>query len=205
LPIASAPPSPARRRRPLAIDAEGFANTARQVPSPNHDARPSATVITLVVVHGISLPPGDFGGDGIEKLFTNRLDPLAHPYFATVAAMRVSAHFLIRRDGELLQFVSCVRRAWHAGESNWRGRSRCNDFSVGIEVEGADDVPYAGAQYGVLARLIRALRRRYEIEEVVGHSDVAPGRKTDPGPGFDWPRMRRLLESARGPRPARHS
>jgi N-acetyl-anhydromuramoyl-L-alanine amidase len=204
LPVASAPPSRARRRRPLAIDVDGFANTARQVPSPNHDARPSDTGITLVVVHGISLPPGDFSGDGIEKLFINQLDPLAHPYFATVAAMRVSAHFLIRRDGELLQFVSCARRAWHAGESNWRGRSRCNDFSVGIEVEGADDVPYAGAQYGVLARLIRALRRRYEIEEVVGHSDVAPGRKTDPGPGFDWPRMRRLLESARGPRPARH-
>jgi N-acetyl-anhydromuramoyl-L-alanine amidase len=150
-------------------------------------------------VHGIALPPGRFAGDGIERLFTNRLDPLAHPYFATIAALRVSAHFLIRRDARLLQFVACTRRAWHAGESAWRGHSRCNDFSVGIELEGADDVPYDGRQYAMLARLVRALRRRYPIEDVVGHSDIAPGRKTDPGPAFDWPRLRRLL----APRPAR--
>jgi AmpD protein len=169
------------------------------VASPNHDERPADASISLVVVHGISLPPGRFRGDGIERLFTNRLDPLAHPYFATIAALRVSAHFLIRRDGRLVQFVPCTRRAWHAGESSWRGLSRCNDFSVGIELEGADDVPYDGRQYATLARLVRALRRRYPIEDVVGHSDIAPGRKTDPGPAFDWPRLRRLL----APRKAR--
>jgi len=149
--------------------------------------------ISLVVVHGISLPPGQFTENNVERLFTNRLDPGAHPYFATIATLRVSAHFLIRRDGALLQFVSCASRAWHAGESRWHGRSACNDFSIGIELEGSDDIPYVSGQYGVLARLIRALRVRYAIEDVVGHSDIAPGRKTDPGPAFDWPRLRRLL------------
>ena len=183
----------------LAIDEAGYATAARQVPSPNQDERPAGTAISLVVVHGISLPPGRFRGDGIERLFTNRLDPLAHPYFATVVALRVSAHFLIRRDGRMVQFVACAQRAWHAGESAWCGRSRCNDFSVGIELEGADDVPYDPRQYTMLARLVRALRRRYPIEDVVGHSDIAPGRKTDPGAAFDWPRLRRLL----APRPER--
>jgi AmpD protein len=149
--------------------------------------------IELVIVHGISLPPGRFGGDAIERLFTNRLAADAHPSFATVAALRVSAHFLIRRDGELVQFVGCADRAWHAGVSAWRGRERCNDFSIGIEVEGADTVRYAGAQYARLAALIRALARRYPIAAVVGHSDVAPGRKTDPGPAFDWNRLGRIL------------
>ena len=149
--------------------------------------------MTLLVVHGISLPPGEFGGDGILQLFTNRLDPRGHPYYAAIADMRVSAHFLIRRDGELVQFVGCNERAWHAGESRWKGRTHCNDFSVGIELEGADDVPYAAAQYTMLARLVRALRRAYPIADIAGHSDVAPGRKTDPGPAFDWARLRRLL------------
>jgi AmpD protein len=183
----------ARIRKPrLAIDAGGVANLARQVPSPNRDARPAPCEVSLVVVHGISLPPGQFGGDAIESLFTNGLDAGAHPYFASIAALRVSAHFLVRRGGELIQFVPCSERAWHAGQSAWRGRPLCNDFSVGIELEGCDDVPYAGAQYAMLARLVRALARRYPIEDVVGHSDVAPGRKTDPGPAFDWARFRRL-------------
>jgi N-acetyl-anhydromuramoyl-L-alanine amidase len=166
---------------------------AAQVPSPNFDDRPEGTAITLLVVHGISLPPDEFGGPGIVELFTNRLDPAADPYYRTVAKLKVSAHFLIRRDGALTQFVPCAKRAWHAGISSWRGRAHCNDFSVGVELEGSDPVPYEAAQYAVLARLTRALRRRYPIAEVAGHSDVAPGRKTDPGPGFDWERYRRLI------------
>ena len=177
----------------LAIDSAGRANLARQLRSPNRDARPAATAIALVVVHAISLPPGAFGGDGIARLFTNRLDPAAHPYYATIAGLRVSAHFLIRRDGKLVQFVSCNDRAWHAGASSWNGRDCCNDFSIGVELEGADDVRYAAAQYTMLARLVKALVRRYPIEGIVGHSDIASGRKTDPGPAFDWPRLRRLL------------
>lgn len=182
--------------RRLTIDADGFANIATRVRTPNCDARPAAMGISLIVVHGISLPPGEFGGDGVERLFTNRLDPAAHPYFAAIAELRVSAHFLIPRDGSLVQFVRCGERAWHAGESTWRGRARCNDFSIGVELEGSDAVPYTTPQYAMLGRLVRALRRRYPIEDIVGHSDIAPGRKTDPGPAFDWPRFRRAL--ARG-------
>ena len=192
-----------RARGPrLAIDAEGRANLALQVPSPNCDERPDGGAIELLVVHGISLPPGVFGSDGIERLFTNRLDPRAHPYYATIAKLRVSSHFLIRRDGRLLQFVPCSKRAWHAGASAWRGRGACNDFSVGIELEGTDDRPYTGAQYRMLARLARTLARRYPIAAIAGHSDIAPGRKTDPGPAFDWARLRRAL-SPRRPVPAR--
>ena len=184
-------------RRHLAIDERGFANLARRIRSPNRDARPDRTAISLVVLHGISLPPGRFGGDGIARLFTNRLDPRAHPYYATIAGMKVSAHFLIRRDGELIQFVGCFERAWHAGASAWKGRERCNDFSIGIELEGVDDTAYAAAQYTMLARLIRVLRRKFPIGDIVGHGDIAPGRKTDPGPAFDWARLHRLL----APRP----
>jgi AmpD protein len=184
----------------LLIDPAGLANLARQVPSPNCDARPPGTPIDLVVIHGISLPPGHFAGDAIEALFTNRLDASAHPYFAGIAAVRVSAHFLIRRDGELVQFVACKERAWHAGASVWRGRERCNDFSIGIELEGNDEIAYTGAQYRMLIRLLRALRRRYPIVNVAGHCDVAPGRKTDPGPAFEWSRLHAALaaSSARG-------
>lgn len=182
----------AARQRRLVIDARGRASGARQVASPNCDDRPPSTPITLVVVHGISMPPGEFGGDGIARLFTNTLDPAAHPAFAGVAALRVSSHFLIRRDGALVQFVACAKRAWHAGASTWRGRERCNDFSIGIELEGTDDIPYTAQQYATLARLTRALRRRYPIADIVGHRDIAPGRKTDPGPAFDWARYRRL-------------
>jgi len=177
----------------LAIDERGFANLARQVRSPNRDARPAATEVTLLVIHGISLPPGEFGGDGILRLFTNRLDAGRHPYYATIRELRVSAHFLVRRDAALIQFVSCNDRAWHAGASTWKGRERCNDYSVGVELEGTDEIPYAAAQYAMLARLARALGRRYPIADIVGHSDVAPGRKSDPGPSFDRARFNRLL------------
>lgn len=183
-----------RRVKPsLAIDAAGVLAAATQIASPNCDARPAGVVPTLVVVHGISLPPGVFGGDGIKRLFTNALDPAVHPYYAGIATMQVSAHFLVRRGGALIQFVRCKDRAWHAGVSSWRGRDRCNDYSIGIEVEGADDVRYTAAQYTMLARLVKAIAGRYPIAAVVGHSDVAPGRKTDPGLAFDWDRLARLV------------
>jgi len=169
---------------------------AIQVASPNCDDRPRGSRITLLVIHNISLPPGEFGGGAIAQLFTNRLDPAAHPYFATVAQLRVSAHFVIGRDGALTQFVPCVRRAWHAGVSSWRGRAHCNDFSIGVELEGADDLAYEAGQYDTLARLTRVLLRRYPITDLAGHCDIAPGRKTDPGPAFDWARLRRRVGSA---------
>ena len=177
----------------MTMDESGWIAGIRQLPSPNCDARPAGSAIELLVIHNISLPPGEFGGPGIVELFTNRLDPGAHPYYREIAGRRVSAHFLIRRDGELLQFVPCGLRAWHAGESNWRGRSRCNDFSIGIELEGTDDVPFEDAQYRRLAGLARALATAYPGIPSVGHSDIAPGRKTDPGPCFDWARYRSLI------------
>ena len=140
-------------------------------------------------MHSISLPPGEFGGDAIERLFTNRLDPAAHPYFREIAGLKVSSHFLIRRDGELVQFVPVGRRAWHAGVSSWRGRERCNDFSIGVELEGTDDGPFTDRQYERLASLISALKAKHPLRDIAAHSDVAPGRKTDPGPQFDWPRV----------------
>ncbi len=184
----------------LRVDAgSGLVPGARYVPSPNRDERPAWQRPELVVVHGISLPPGEFGGPWIERLFTNTLPADAHPYFAAIAGQRVSAHVLIRRDGGLVQFVPFHLRAWHAGASRWRGRERCNDFSIGIELEGADTTPYEDAQYGALAALVAALVRAYPTlvpEAVVGHEDVAPGRKTDPGPAFEWPRLRTLLANA---------
>jgi len=176
----------------IAIDRAGIARSARQIASSNCDERPAGAEISLLVVHNISLPPGHFGGPGIVELFTNRLDPAEHPYYATIAGSRVSAHFLVRRNGSLIQFVPCARRAWHAGDSRWRGRERCNDFAIGVELEGTDTEPYDFAQYATLARLTRALLRRYPIAAIVGHQDVAPGRKTDPGPSFDWAYYRRL-------------
>ena len=186
-----------RRARRLTVDAEGRASLARYLESPNCDERPNDTPITIAVVHGISLPPGEFGGPGIIDLFTNHLDARTHPSYASIANLRVSAHFLIRRNGELLQFVPCARRAWHAGVSSWQGRESCNDFSVGIELEGTDTVAYASTQYRMLARLLRALYRRYAFRYVVGHSDIAPGRKTDPGPAFDWQRLAALIKPRR--------
>lgn len=173
------------------IDDLGWASGARRVASPNCDERPAQAGIDLLVIHNISLPPGEFGGSGVEQLFTNRLDPGAHPYYAGIHMLRVSAHFFIRRGGELIQFVPCRQRAWHAGVSQWRGRERCNDFSIGVELEGSDAQPFTEAQYMCLNRLIPALRAAYPgLREVAGHSDIAPGRKTDPGPYFDWGQVR---------------
>lgn len=175
------------------LDAAGWLAGARRIVSPNCDERPDTSDVTLLVVHGISLPPGRFVGDAIERLFTNRLDPAAHPSFRAIAGLRVSAHVLIRRDGSMVQFVPFTERAWHAGVSRWNGRERCNDFSVGVELEGTDERPYTARQYRRLAALVRRLSVRFPIVDVAGHSDVAPGRKTDPGPSFDWPRLRRLV------------
>jgi AmpD protein len=177
------------------LDEAGWLAGARRIPSPNFDARPAGADVTLLVVHGISLPPGVFGGDHVASLFTNCLDNDAHPYFATLRGMRVSAHFFIRRDGTLIQFVPCGQRAWHAGASSWRGRERCNDYSIGVELEGTDTRPYTARQYARLARLVRTLRTRYPLRHLAGHSDVAPGRKTDPGAHFDWPRLLSALAS----------
>ncbi|MBI2509969.1 MAG: 1,6-anhydro-N-acetylmuramyl-L-alanine amidase AmpD [Betaproteobacteria bacterium] len=177
----------------MRIGEDGLAEGARCVASPNGDERPAGCAIDLIVIHSISLPPGEFGGPGIEKLFTNRLDPAAHPSYETIAALKVSAHFLIRRDGELVQFVPCDRRAWHAGASSWCGRERCNDYSIGVELEGTGEAPFTDAQYERLAELTRALKTRYPIAGIAGHSDIAPSRKTDPGPHFDWARYRALL------------
>ncbi|MFT3847528.1 MAG: 1,6-anhydro-N-acetylmuramyl-L-alanine amidase AmpD [Propionivibrio sp.] len=168
---------------------EGWLYGARQCVSPNFDDRPVGEVVSLAVIHAISLPPAQFGSDDIERFFTNALDPAAHPYFAEIAALKVSAHFLVRRNGELIQFVSCRKRAWHAGVSMWNGRERCNDFSIGVELEGCDELPFEDAQYECLLRLLDALRAAYPISAVVGHCDIAPVRKTDPGPCFDWGRL----------------
>jgi N-acetyl-anhydromuramoyl-L-alanine amidase len=175
------------------LGSNGALDGAMQVPSVNCDERPEETPVTLLIVHSISLPPGQFGGDAVVRLFTNSLDYSAHPYFETLRDLRVSAHFLIRREGEVLQFVPCTMRAWHAGLSNWQGRERCNDFSIGVELEGADDVVYAERQYARLAELTVLLRDRHPIVDIVGHADIAPGRKTDPGPAFDWARYRECL------------
>ena len=172
--------------RAMTLTAGGWVDDARRSPSPNFDARPDGVTIRLVVIHAISLPPGEFGGDEVEDFFLNRLDAGRHPYFAEIAVLRVSSHFFIRRDGTLVQFVSCADRAWHAGVSTWRGHHRCNDFSIGIELEGCDDKPFTQTQYESLRSLLSLLRRSFPIDDVVGHSDVAPNRKTDPGPCFDW-------------------
>jgi N-acetyl-anhydromuramoyl-L-alanine amidase len=169
---------------------------ARYVRSPHCDDRPPGTPIDLVVVHNISLPPGEFGGAWIDALFTGRLDPAGHPYFEAIQGLRVSAHLLIDRCGRLTQYVPFHLRAWHAGRSCFAGRSACNDYSIGIELEGTDDIPYTPDQYQSLAQVVRALRSVYPAitaQRVTGHSDIAPGRKTDPGPAFDWARLRALL------------
>jgi N-acetyl-anhydromuramoyl-L-alanine amidase len=176
----------------------GLLDGARQVSSPNCDERPAPP--DLIVVHGISLPPGEYGGPWIDQLFTNSLPPDAHPYFATIATLKVSSHLLVRRDGSVVQYVPFHLRAWHAGASSYCGRERCNDFSIGIELEGTDDTAYEPAQYRALRDAILALCDAYPSlsrEHVTGHSDIAPGRKTDPGPAFDWPRLRALLRVSR--------
>lgn len=168
---------------------QGWFREARAVASPNHGERPPGAAVDLAVVHSISLPPGEYGGDAIERLFTNRLDFDAHPYYQAIRGLRVSSHFLVRRDGTLLQFVSTARRAWHAGASSWRGRPDCNDYSIGIELEGLEDTPFEAAQYDGLARVLRSAARLHPIREVVGHEHIAPGRKRDPGAAFDWARL----------------
>ncbi|MDP1633768.1 MAG: 1,6-anhydro-N-acetylmuramyl-L-alanine amidase AmpD [Gallionellaceae bacterium] len=173
----------------MKLDKSGWLSGVKRVASPNHDARLPYTPIDLLVIHNISLPPNEYGGDAIERFFTNTLDHSVHPYFEQIRGVRVSSHFLVRRDGQIVQFVPCNKRAWHAGVSNWAGRQRCNDFSIGIELEGGDADVYTDRQYAALARLIRRLKRRYPIRNIVGHSDIAPDRKTDPGPFFDWERL----------------
>jgi AmpD protein len=168
----------------------GWWRAASRCPSPNFGPRPGRQQPTLAIVHAISLPPGEYGGDFIERLFTNRLDWDAHPYFQQIRGLEVSSHFVIRRDGALQQFVSCAQRAWHAGRSSWQGRDNCNDYSVGIELEGLEGETFDARQYPALAELLSALAARYPISTVVGHEHVAPGRKIDPGPGFDWARLR---------------
>ncbi len=177
----------------MRFDAAGWISGVRRIASPNCDRRPPGTAAGLLVIHNISLPPGEFGGDAVARLFTNTLDTTQHPYYAQLKGLKVSAHFLIRRDGEIIQFVACNMRAWHAGVSFWRGRERCNDFSIGIELEGDDYQPFAEPQYSSLARLTRRLCRAYPISSIAGHSDIAPERKTDPGPFFDWQHYFSLL------------
>lgn len=174
----------------------GWLRGARYVASANFGARPAGTAVSLVVLHSISLPPGEYGGDAVERLFTNRLDWDAHPYFAGIRGATVSAHFFVRRDGSLVQFVSCDARAWHAGASSWQGRDNCNDYSVGIELEGVEGQTFEPAQYARLDRLLRAVLARYPIKAIAGHEHVAPGRKRDPGDGFDWARVRSALASS---------
>lgn len=166
--------------------ADGWLSAVDQLPSPNFGPRPVGCTVSLIVVHNISLPPGEFAGDWVERFFQNQLPACAHPYFATIADVQVSAHFYVRRSGHVVQFVGCDQRAWHAGQSSWCGRGNCNDWSVGIELEGCDELPFTAAQYAALWHLVEALRQRYPIASIAGHSDIAPGRKSDPGGHFDW-------------------
>jgi len=187
------PSEPDLSARRFLVDAAGLCSGANWIASPNCDERPEGARIDLVVIHNISLPPGEFGGPWITDLFLDRLHPGAHPYFAGLAGLRVSSHFLIGREGEVTQYVPCGMRAWHAGASSWKGRQSCNDFSVGIELEGTDFTPFTQAQYASLAQLTRSLFARYGALDVAGHSEIAPGRKTDPGPYFDWARYRACI------------
>jgi AmpD protein len=191
----------------LQVDLEtGLMRGARQIASPNHDSRPAGVEADLIVIHGISLPPGEFGGPWIDRLFTNDLPADIHPYFTEVASMRVSSHLVVQRDGAVTQYVSFTDRAWHAGQSVYQGREACNDFSVGVELEGTDALAYEAAQYDTLAQVVAALCIAYprlSPSRLVGHSDIAPGRKTDPGAAFDWPRARRLIAAACNPAPRR--
>jgi AmpD protein len=181
----------------MRIDAcSGLVDIARQILSPNCDERPDACQPELIVIHNISLPPGQFGGSEIDAFFTNTLDSADHPYFVEIAGMRVSAHVLVRRDGQIVQYVPLTKRAWHAGLSCYNGRQECNDFSIGIELEGTDEIPYTERQYQGLAELIAAMLNAYpslSVDRIVGHCDIAPDRKTDPGASFNWERLRLAL------------
>lgn len=188
-------PATSRSSWIAALDADGRIPSARFIDSPNCDARPEGCGVDLIVIHAISLPPNQFGGAGVEQLFTNRLDAAEHPYYVGIARLRVSAHFFIRRNGELTQFVPVMQRAWHAGVSSWRGRERCNDFSIGIELEGCDELAFRAEQYDCLTQLLLRIRARFPGADICGHSDIAPGRKSDPGPCFEWSRLLALLAS----------
>jgi len=172
---------------------QGWYGSARQLPSPNYGPRPAQAQVDLIVVHSISLPPGQYGGQAVQDLFMNRLDWDAHPYYQAIRGLQVSAHFFIERNGTAWQFVDCDQRAWHAGMSEYRGRSQCNDDSIGIELEGLEGATFEPAQYDTLARLCADLAQRYPIAHIAGHEHIAPGRKADPGPGFRWPHLQRLL------------
>jgi AmpD protein len=189
-------------RPPFKIASDGWCSDVVRIASPNFDARPANVQVDLLVIHNISLPPGQFGGPFIADLFTNQLDYDAHPYFEQLRPLRVSAHFLIRRDGIVMQFVSTRDRAWHAGLSSFAGRERCNDFSIGIELEGTDFEPFTSLQYEMLTALTHALRDSYRLTDIVGHEHIAPGRKTDPGPFFDWAYYQQSLRSHEAPTPA---
>lgn len=171
----------------------GWYRFAKALPSPNFGPRPAGSPTDLVVLHSISLPPGEYGGDAVQQLFTNRLDWDAHPYFQSIRGLEVSSHFYVRRNGDLWQFVSCDDRAWHAGVSSWQGRSNCNDFSVGIELEGLEGQRFEEPQYETLASLCAALAQHYPVAHIAGHEHIAPGRKQDPGAGFDWRALREQL------------
>lgn len=192
-------PAPASTLPVFSVDDAGWVARARRVPSPNRDDRPPGLPISLVVIHAISLPSGQFGGPDILRLFTNQLDAQARPEYASLRELRVSAHFLIRRNGELIQCVSCVQRAWHAGVSQWRGRRHCNAWSIGIELEGTDVTPFTPEQYQTLCALLRGLGQRYPLRDVAGHVHIAPERKTDPGPHFDWALLARTFPGLRVP------
>ena len=192
-PAATAAASATRAGQPPGIWSHGWYRRAHALPSPNFGPRPPGTAIDLAVVHSISLPPGQYGGNEVQALFTNTLDWDAHPYFQQIRGIEVSAHFYVRRDGALWQFVSVDDRAWHAGKSRFRGRDNCNDYSVGIELEGLEGERFTARQYERLGRLIRALAAHSPIAAVTGHENIAPGRKHDPGPGFDWSRLQREL------------
>ncbi len=184
---------PSEPSTPTALWVDGWYQFSGRLPSPNYGPRPGETQVDLIVLHSISLPPGQYGGDEVQRLFTNQLDWNAHPYFKSIEGMEVSSHFYIRRRGELQQFVSCDQRAWHAGASSYRGRSNCNDNAIGIELEGVDDAPFDERQYETLVSLCAAIMQRYPVTQVAGHQHIAPGRKTDPGSGFDWPLVQQAL------------
>lgn len=173
----------------MRLGEDGWLEGARRADSPNRDARPAGEAVSLLVLHAISLPPGEYGGGAVEDLFNNCLDCDSHPWFGRLRGVRVSSHFLVRRSGEIVQFAETGARAWHAGASRWRGRERCNDFSIGVELEGTDDTAFADAQYASLTALVSALRAHLPLTDVAAHSDIAPERKTDPGVKFDWSRL----------------
>ena len=177
---------------PTAQWQQGWCNLAQHLPSPNYNTRPAATSIDLLVIHSISLPPGQYGGPHIAQLFTNTLDFDAHPYFQQIRGLQVSSHFVIQRTGHIQQFVSCNHRAWHAGTSHWRGRDNCNDHSIGIELEGLEGHPFEAAQYQALTQLAKSIAAHYPLKHVAGHEHIAPGRKADPGAGFDWAKFQHL-------------